>query len=189
MLSGSENSWQVDQAVQDPPKPRLNGMRFTMILGLHHIALATFDIKRIAFFYRDAFDFRIVKQGGWERDSLRHEQVTGLKGSAALTWMLQCSNLFLELFQYIEPPGQQRPRGLCDPGLSHFCFAVTDIDAEFSRLERLGMTFHGPPPGEKGDAVRAIYGADPDGNVIELLQHQPGAEHVYHAALLGLQPS
>lgn len=157
-----------------------------MILGVHHVAIATSDMERIAQFYCDAFGFAVIKRGGWESDSLRHELVTGLKGSAAKTWMLQRPNLFIELFEYSEPMGVSIHRRLCDPGYSHICFSVADIDAEYLRLTTYGMQFHGPPPGVPGDAVRAIYGADPDGNVIELLEHQPGTDHVYHSEKLGL---
>ncbi|MDB5970012.1 MAG: glyoxalase-like domain protein [Hydrocarboniphaga sp.] len=158
-----------------------------MILGVHHVAIATFDIKRLADFYCQAFDFRLIKTGGWERDSVRHELVTGVKGSAALSWMLQRDNLFLELFEYSEPRGiKLADARLCDPGYTHFCFAVTEIDSEYQRLQSCGMRFHGPPPGQPGDPVRAIYGRDPDGNSIELIEFRPDSEHVYHSKHLPL---
>jgi hypothetical protein len=45
---------------------------------------------------------------------------------------------------------------------------VVDVDAEYERLKAAGMTFHCPPQGMSG--IRATYGRDPDGNVIELLE-------------------
>ena len=91
-----------------------------MILGVHHVAVATFDIERLAQFYCDAFGFKVVKVGGWERDSVRHELVTGLKASAAKSWMIQGPNFFIELFEYSEPKGvTSGERRLCDPDLSH----------------------------------------------------------------------
>jgi glyoxylase I family protein len=158
-----------------------------MILGVHHFAVATLDLERLADFYVQAFGFEIVKTGGWESDSRRHELVTGMRGSAARCWMLRGPNLFLELFEYREPPGRKgREVRLCDPGYTHFCVVVTDIDAECVRLGKLGMRFHGPVPGQRGDGVRAIYCRDPDGNAIELIEFAPGVPHVYHAEQLGL---
>lgn len=160
-----------------------------MICGVHHIAIATFDIARLADFYCRAFGFEVIKQGGWERDSERHERVTGLKGSAAKTWMLRRPNLFIEMFEYSAPtPIKIADKRLCDPGYTHFGFAVRDIDAEYARLSALGMTFHGLPPGQPGDTTRALYGRDPDGNAIELLEFNPDVDHVYHVDKLGLPP-
>lgn len=156
-----------------------------MILGVHHIAIATLDIQRLSAFYCEAFGFRVIKTGGWASDSIRHELVTGVKGSAAHSWMLRGPNLFLELFEYLEPRGSKLADArLCDPGYTHFCLAVTDIDAEFERLHRLGMKFHGPPPGQPCDPVRAIYARDPDGNSIELIEFRSDTAHVYHSAYL-----
>ena len=157
-----------------------------MILGVHHIAIATLDIERLAKFYCEAFGFTVVKIGGWEVDSARHELVTGVKRSAAHSWMLKAPNLFLELFEYREPRGHKEADArLSDPGYTHFCLAVKDIDAEYRRLQATGMRFHGPPPGQPGDPVRAIYCRDIDGNSIELIEFDPSAEHVYHVKHLG----
>jgi glyoxylase I family protein len=161
-----------------------------MILGVHHVATATLDIERLASVYCQSFGFTVVKIGGWEADSVRHEMVTGVKGLAARSWMLKAPNLFLELFEYREPRGKKEADArLCDPGYTHFCLAVKDIDAELKRLQSIGMRFHGPPPGQPRDPVRAIYCRDIDGNSIELLEFEPGAEHVYHVKQLGLESS
>ena len=43
---------------------------------------------------------------------------------------------------------------------------MRDIQAEYERLSAAGMRFHCPPL-DMG-AVKATYGRDPDGNVVEL---------------------
>ena len=48
---------------------------------------------------------------------------------------------------------------------------MVDIDAEYQRLLNAGIKFHTPPPKSDqlgGGKIRATYGRDPDGNVIEL---------------------
>ena len=50
-------------------------------------------------------------------------------------------------------------------------FDVKDIDVEYERLVNAGVKFHTPPPKSDqlgGGKIRATYGRDPDGNVIEL---------------------
>jgi catechol 2,3-dioxygenase-like lactoylglutathione lyase family enzyme len=83
--------------------------------------------------------------------------------------------MIIEFFQYSSPePKPIDPgRRVCDHGYTHICFEVQDIDQEFERLRNAGMKFHSPPP--KGDpgGLRAIYGRDPDGNVVELMEILP----------------
>jgi catechol 2,3-dioxygenase-like lactoylglutathione lyase family enzyme len=97
----------------------------------------------------------------------------GLDGSAARQVMLKAGNAFLELFQYESPygPTADPDRTPANHGYTHFCIDVTDIDAEHARLSANGMTFHSTAPtvDELGHArLRAIYGRDPDGNIVEL---------------------
>ena len=87
--------------------------------------------------------------------------------------MLRGGNLYLEVFQYVSPEGRpgDPDRPVSDHGYTHFCLDVVDIDAEHERLSAAGMRFPNPPPpagAVGGGAIRAIYGRDPDGNVIEL---------------------
>jgi catechol 2,3-dioxygenase-like lactoylglutathione lyase family enzyme len=64
-------------------------------------------------------------------------------------------------------------RPVCDHGITHICLDVVDIDTEYERLRAAGMTFHCPPQGV--GALRATYGRDPDGNVVELLEVKDAA--------------
>jgi catechol 2,3-dioxygenase-like lactoylglutathione lyase family enzyme len=170
-----------------PPVPPRNDVASeitAMIYGIHHVALATFDIAATADFYRIAFDFEVAKKSAWTADNDRIRDTIGVEGTAAKLWMLKGPNLFLELFEYLTPRGRRHDRHLADPGYSHICFSVEDIDAEQARLSSAGMTFRNRAPGGRLDTTRAIYGRDPDGNIIELLEHRRHAEHPYHAALL-----
>ena len=139
-----------------------------MIRGLHHVALNTNNFDRMLEFYRDALGFEIVFESRWV-DAPDIDAVTGLEGSAARAVMLRGYNAFLELFAYSTPEarvfGPLRPS---DRGYTHFCLEVVDIDAEWERLSKAGMTFPGPPMQAGG--MKAIYGRDPEGNVIELLE-------------------
>ncbi len=52
-------------------------------------------------------------------------------------------------------------------GITHICLDVTDVDAEYERLQAAGVTFHCPPQ-EFAGVSKVTYARDPDGNVIEL---------------------
>ena len=143
-----------------------------MIRGIHHVAISTPDLDRLTAFYAEVMGFEMVMKNEW-RDRAIIDRMLGLSGSAARQVMLKTGNAYLELFEYAAPtPRPADPAR--DPswhGYTHFCIDVVDIDAEYERLSRNGMTFHAPPPtvDELGHArLRAIYARDPDGNIVEL---------------------
>jgi uncharacterized glyoxalase superfamily protein PhnB len=51
-------------------------------------------------------------------------------------------------------------------------FAVDDIDAVYRRLQEAGVTFSRPPEPEEWGGRVATF-ADPDGNMLQLLQLPP----------------
>jgi catechol 2,3-dioxygenase-like lactoylglutathione lyase family enzyme len=141
-----------------------------MIRGIHHTAISTGNLERSVGFYRDLLGFEVIYSSGWKPGAETADRITGLKGSAAEMVMLRAGNACIELFQYSHPvprPGDPN-RPACDHGITHLCLDVTDIDTEYERLKAAGMPFHCPPQGQGG--VRATYGRDPDGNIVELLE-------------------
>jgi len=142
-----------------------------LIKGIHHTAISTGNLENALKFYRDGLGFEVVMKGGWKRDSEYPEKVIGLKDSAARFFMLKKGETRLELFEYSSPSPKplDRTRRVCDHGFTHICLEVEDIEFEYKRLNNAGMTFHASPPEAQGP-MRAIYGRDPDGNVVELLE-------------------
>ena len=139
------------------------------IQRVHHVALSTPDLDRLVSFYRDVFGFDVVEEFDWQKGYQAADQVTGLKDSAARAVMLKGGDFHMELFEFQSPtPKPLDPdRPVCDHGLTHFSFEVTDVQAVYERLKKAGMRFHCPPE-KLGDLGTATYGRDPDGNVIEL---------------------
>ena len=155
-----------------------------MIRGIHHVALATSDIERLTKFYQEAFGFQVVYEGGWPRGSAMIDMIVGVKDSSSKQVMMKAGNAHIEIFQYLTPEGKpvdpNRPPS--DHGYTHFCVDVTDIDAEYERLKGLGMTFNCPPPSREelgGGAIRATYGRDPEGNIIEIQEILDPAHEFY----------
>jgi catechol 2,3-dioxygenase-like lactoylglutathione lyase family enzyme len=143
-----------------------------MIRGVHHVAISTPDLDRLAAFYIDVCGFEPVMTTSWENRPII-DRIIGLDRSAARQVMLRAGNAYLELFEYSSPMGTPADpdRNPSTHGYTHFCLDVTDIDAEYQRLRAAGMQFHSPPPTTDelgGSGLRAIYGRDPDGNIVEL---------------------
>jgi len=140
-----------------------------MIRGVHHTAISTGNLDRALAFYRDLLGFRVLFEEAWPVGTETADKITGLQDSAARSVMLHAGNAVIELFQYESPaPRPSDPqRPVCDHGITHICFDVRDIDAEYERLKAAGMRFHCPPQ-DVGVGQKTTYGRDPDGNVIEL---------------------
>jgi glyoxylase I family protein len=141
-----------------------------MIRGVHHVAVSTGDLDRLVAFYTGLFGFEVVMSTEWS-DRPVIDEIVGLEGSSARQAMLRSGNAYLEIFEYRSPRGRRpglNDRTAADHGYTHFCIDVTDIDAEYERLVAAGMTFHCAPPQLGAGMIRATYGRDPDGNIVEL---------------------
>ncbi len=142
-----------------------------MIKGIHHTAISTGNIEKALAFYGDVLGFEVVMEGGWKKGSDIPEKIIGLKDTAAKFVILKKGGSQLELFEFSSPAPKSidTTRRVCDHGYTHICLEVDDVEAEYERLKNEGMTFHAGPPEAQG-RMRAIYGRDPDGNVVELLE-------------------
>jgi len=141
-----------------------------MIRGIHHVAVHVRDLERMIAFYHEAFGFEVVgEQFSW-KDAAIVDQLIDVPGSAARGVMLRAGTCYIEMFQFDLPaPGHATPLNPQDRGYTHFCVDVTDIEAEYERLKRAGMTFGHSAPIDMGH-VKSIYGRDPEGHVIEIQQ-------------------
>ena len=148
-----------------------------MIHGIHHTAISTSNIERSLSFYRDLLGFTEVFNLDWDVGTKKLDDITGLTDSSAKVVMLKAGNACIELFEFHTPTAKtvNEKRPVCDHGITHLCLQVTDIDGEYKRLSDAGMEFHCPPQ-EVGDSLRATYGRDPDGNVVELLEETVASE-------------
>ena len=146
-----------------------------MIRAIHHIGINVRDMERMIRFYREAFGFEVVgKPFGWDADP-KTDTVIDVAGSAARAAILRSASCVLEVFQYSAPaPEVTLPLRPHDRGYTHLCVEVTDIDNDLAQLTAAGMDFTGRQPVDMG-VVKAIYGYDPEGNLIEILQAMPGS--------------
>lgn len=145
-----------------------------MILGIHHVAIHTLDIDRLRSFYEKAFGFEVVGQEMALSDFADVDKIIGIEGSAARVYMMKAGNCFIELFEWSAPKGRPlQPLRPNDFGYTHFCVAVSDIDREYDRLADLGMRFVHTSAVKSGP-YGSVYGRDPDGNFIEIMQAPKG---------------
>ena len=136
-----------------------------MINGVHHTSISTGDIDRLVAFYSGLLGGKVIVDVELEGELI--EAVTALQGVKTRAIMVQFDNLHIELFEYATPEGAPNApnRPVNNHGLTHICFDVTDVNAEYERLSAAGVEFHTPPV-KLGPTVETTYARDPDGNEI-----------------------
>ena len=146
-----------------------------MILGIHHPAISVPDIEAALSFYRDKLGFETVMEielpGGIEMMS----RAFGLADAGYKVAMLRKGNSCIELFEFtgegVEAADPDRP--VSKHGITHICLAASDYEADYKQLQEAGVVFNTEPNGSAPG--RWAYGRDPFGNVIELIEHNPGS--------------
>jgi catechol 2,3-dioxygenase-like lactoylglutathione lyase family enzyme len=141
-----------------------------MIQGIHHLGLSTPDLDRAIGFYRDLLGFELIARFSKPPGSEGMAEMLDLPGAGFSAALLRSGPTMIEIFEFSAPEPVRAParRRVCDHGLTHLCLQVDDVKAEFERLSAAGMFFHCPP--QTGDGASFVYGRDPDGNAIELIE-------------------
>jgi len=139
------------------------------IKSIDHVGISTPDIARSIRFYRDLLGMKLLEQDQIENQA-EYDRIFGLKNVKAKAAVLRLGSMELELFEFQRPPEQHSDPAppVTRPGIYHLCFAVIDIRKEYDRLKAAGVSFISAPQ-DFGTAL-AVYGRDPDGNIVELVQ-------------------
>jgi len=134
-------------------------------MHVDHIGLSVGDLDAQLDWYRRAFGFATARPF--------EIAAVGLRGA----FLLGPDDIALELLERqgstrTRPDAVNPPDALLDRGWGHICFRVEDVDAVFAHLVELGATVVGAPGDAPEPGVRFAYVADPEDNLIELLDRK-----------------
>lgn len=141
------------------------------VVGLDHVAITVADMDRSLAFWRDLLGLELLGRGEVAYEHLDH--VTGLAGTR-IEWaeLALPGGRVIELFRYAAPVGSPVAPAPNDPGATHLCLRVRDLDTLIERLRGAGVSLRSPAPVEiptgEWSGWRDIYVHDPDGVVVEL---------------------
>ena len=129
-----------------------------------HVGQCVRDLDRARAFYTGALDFEVVLDldvsGEQSAKLLRLPGTVGLRAV-----YLRRDGFVLELLGFTEPePLATRTRPIIEPGLTHVSVGVDDLDEACAAVVAHGGTVF---PASRLDT--AVFVADPEGQVIELL--------------------
>jgi len=130
-------------------------------MQLDHVGISVADLDAQSAWYQAALGLRAT--GSFAIEPLR------LRG----TFLVGDDGLALELLERAgSEPGLQAPdsaAALLTRGYGHICLRVANVDAAHAELLAAGAGERMPPHPSPAPGVRMSFVADPEGNLIELL--------------------
>ena len=141
-----------------------------MIHRIDHTAISVPDLQQALDFYVGVLGFDVLFEAGWPQGSKPLDDLVGLHDSESKVAMVQLGDTKIEIFEYQNPtPKTQDPdRPVNNHGITHMCLRVSGIAEEYERLKAAGVRFNSDPV-DLG-ANMCIYGRDPCGNTLELIE-------------------
>jgi len=141
---------------------------------VHHIGITVVDIERSLAFYRDLLGMTLIRRRPLVNADYVARQ-TGYPGVQLRVASLQTHDggPSIELAQYLNHQGTPLNAATNQPGSSHLCLVVSDLNACHTELKAKGVAFKSEPdsitagPNKQG---LVVYLSDPDGYTIELFQ-------------------
>jgi lactoylglutathione lyase len=134
------------------------------VVKFSHVGQSVRDLDATRAFYLEVLGFEEVLDldvgGSQSATLLRLPDPVGLRAV-----YLKRDDFVLELLAFTDPaPLARRDRPLPEPGLTHLSFGVDDLDDACA-----AVLAHGGKVFEESRLATAIFVADPDGQIVELL--------------------
>ncbi len=148
-------------------------------IAVESIGMTVSDMDRSVEFY-SALTFQKVSD--IEVLGEQYEHLEGVFGARMRIVRMQLGNEYVDLTQYLAPPGRLIPADSRSNDLwfQHIAIVVRDMDQAFDKLRALKVQFvsTGPqtlPPSIKAAAgIKAFYFRDPDQHNLEIIYFPPG---------------
>lgn len=135
----------------------------------HHIALRVSDIDRAGEFYIETFDACWRTRPALYEGPFAEMVVGGIAGARFKVAQIGFEPGVVELFEFLSPVEPTGAVPASHAQALHFALQVDDVAKTLVRAEQLGATRIWPEVTEALPGISVIYIADPDGNVVELL--------------------
>jgi catechol 2,3-dioxygenase-like lactoylglutathione lyase family enzyme len=144
------------------------------VIAFNHFSATVSDMEVALSFWQDGLELELLGRGIVEYEHLDH--IVGLAGTRIEWAELKIDGGgIVELFRYHAPQGAPLGGWVNDPGKTHLCLEVEDVDYLIKRLRGRGFPpVHGAgaveiPVGDwKG--FRSVYVRAPDDVVVELVE-------------------
>lgn len=149
-----------------------------MLKGITHVGVTVSDIERSIAFYRDVLGLKYI--GRLTMKGEETDRLFGRAGCTAEVAYLEGSGVLgappVELIQFTSFDASEDEASLFKHSISEICFEVEDLRSEYERLLQAGVEFLSEPQefdfsSDGFGRSIAVYFKDPDGIILELMQH------------------
>jgi lactoylglutathione lyase len=136
------------------------------VASINHVGHCVTDLARARRFYEELLGFRLVRQ--MEVPDSPADRLLQIEAPLGLeVAYLEKDGVVLELLCFDRPANPpRRPRKLNEPGLTHLSASVEDPRAAAQRAVELGGEIVAGT-----DVGAAVFVRDPDGQLVELVDH------------------
>ena len=114
------------------------------VSGVHHTSYTVANLERSLEFYCDLLGCEVI----WRREITDRyfRAIVAFSDSVVNGAQLRIpgSDHILELFEYVQPRGQIVDMNTNNPGNSHLCFLVDDLQVAYEELSAAGVKFSTP---------------------------------------------
>ena len=140
-----------------------------MIQKIRHTGIVVEDLEISMRFYRDWLGFEVSKQA--EESGTFIDAILGLEAVTVTTVKMTAPDgQLIELLKFHTHPKQHRSRSVCDIGIAHIAFTVSDVDCEYERLSRNGIPFFSRPQTSSDGFAKVAFCKAPEGTFVELVE-------------------
>jgi catechol 2,3-dioxygenase-like lactoylglutathione lyase family enzyme len=148
-------------------------------LSVQAIGMTVSDVDRAVDFYSN-LTFRKISD--FEVLGPEYEHLEGVFGARMRIVRMQLGTEFIDLTQYLAPPGRPIPQDSRsnDRWFQHVAIVVRDMDAAFEKVRATKAQFVSTAPQTlpasipAAAGIKAFYFRDPDGHNLELIYFPPG---------------
>jgi len=138
--------------------------------AIRHIGIVVSNLDQALHFYRDLLGLKVEKEMEEAGDYI--DKISSLKNICVRTVKMAADdgNLVELLYYKSHPTEPDQNRAINKIGCSHVAFTVLNLEYEYQRLKKHGVSFHAPPQYSPDGYAKVTFCKDPDGTLIELVE-------------------
>ncbi|MDR7103663.1 VOC family protein [Croceicoccus sp. BE223] len=137
----------------------------------NHVCLTVGDLDRSVEFYSSRFGLSVQRRDG-PHEGPRVDCMTGVEDAALDVAFLSDGNFILELICFTRSAGEHcRALPANEVGSPHLAFVTDDVRGLYESWRADGVHFLSEPTYSKGRDAYSVMLTDPDGIMIEMLEH------------------
>lgn len=170
LISNYAQAFEIDPEASIADSP-------TTLMGVNHIGLSVKNLDAMVEFYQNGSGYEVIYRESVSNNP-NADKLFGHSGVEYEIAVLEAPNMLFELIEFKHNADKPTVRMAVEgPGMTHTCFQTAESDSGYRRFRDAGLEIlsRGDEAVDLGGyGVTYAYGYDPEGNMIEMEQLDPG---------------